>query len=480
MTSLYLVYFSSSQGLVGINGLRKIVEQSENVELKQAEDNARKDAKTQSNINELADEYIEKNENYISQDEARELFIDEGYDRTKPDEKFNKKGWEVVDRVFEKKLTELKKKNEKGKVVITAGAPGSGKTTMAKKLNTSKTYKMVLDTNITDVNETIKRINKIQEAGLEAEIHFIYSDPGTITENMFKRVSKGGHLIKLEKQADSYVKNSDNIKILKKVFPELKIKVFDNTKGKGNKIRIEEVKSYKYNDIINIFKKEAERLKNERPEYERIYRTYTGGLRNTGSNETGGIRSIGREREVGTTEQGASTKSGGIEGVSKTGSDKETGIETVITAETLKNELDAAIKENKPLDLQKYTKAFLENSFHQETKKGEETTETESDKSFNNLYRQARDHNYKISKKIIDDAKNDMSLDFGGLSKLADITQPKVLKAVYDIGRYHYENLKKSLRDNTIKFGKWAKAMTDDVTNIVPDFIGAGTNNLSR
>ncbi|MCC6867166.1 MAG: hypothetical protein IT280_13510, partial [Ignavibacteria bacterium] len=56
-----------------------------------------------------------------------------------------------------------------------------------------------------------------------------------------------------------------------------------------------------------------------------------------------------------------------------------------------------------------------------------------------------------------------MSLDFGGLSKLSDISQPKVLKAVYDIAGYHFDKLRRLAKDGAVKFGKWAKAMTDEL-----------------
>lgn len=55
---------------------------------------------------------------------------------------------------------------------------------------------------------------------------------------------------------------------------------------------------------------------------------------------------------------------------------------------------------------------------------------------------------YKKAKQTIKDAlKKDSGISFGGLSKLSDLSDPKVLKAVYTIGKYHYENGAKALKD---------------------------------
>lgn len=429
---------AGNEGLIGINGLKKIVEKP--------------------SINSLADEYIKKNKNYISQDEARELFIDEGYDRSNPDPKFTKPAWEVVDKVFEKKIKELKDNNVKGKVMITAGAPGSGKSTMAKKFGSSNQMKLVLDTNISDIGETEKRIEKITEAGLTPEINMAYTKPEKLAERMFRRVSKGGHLVKMDKQANDYVKSIENIKELQEKYPGLKIKVYDNSTGKWNKIGIDEVKLYNYNDVIKILENESGKLRKQNAGYESIFGRYRSGFRGTESGETGLTGSTGRGREIGITGRRGQEKPGGIEGVSETGSgaDKESGTESGITADALKTELDTAIKENKPVDLNKYTGAFLKNTFNSDSKNTE-------NRPYDDLYRQAREHNYNLNKKIIGDALNDMSLDFGGLSKLSDISKPKVLKAVYDIAGYHFDKLRRLAKDGAVKFGKWAKAMTDEL-----------------
>lgn len=438
---------AGNEGLIGINGLKKIVEKP--------------------SINSLADEYIKKNKNYISQDEARELFKDEGYDRSNPDPKFTKPAWEVVDKVFEKKIKELRDNNVKGKVMITAGAPGSGKTTMAKELGSSKKYKLILDTNISDINETEKRINKIKEAGLEAEIYFVYTKPEKITRRMFERVEEGGHLVKMEKQAGDYIKSIENIKTLKEKIPELKIKVLDNsTEGKWKEIGIDEVKLYDYNEVTKILENESGKLRKQSLGYERIYRAYT---------EQGGNDGRGR-RSSGSIETGSNESNRAPEAEGNSGTGREAGITKPLPkplpegeggVNTLRSELDAAIKENKPVDLNKYTAEYLSRTFKdieiKDKATGKVETSTSESKPFDQLYRQAREHNYNLNKKIIGDALKDMNLDFGGISKLSDITQPKVLKAVYDVAGYHYDKLRTLTKDSTVKFGKWAKAMTDEL-----------------
>ncbi|NOS85160.1 MAG: hypothetical protein HOP31_08475, partial [Ignavibacteria bacterium] len=420
------------EGLVGINGLKKIIEKP--------------------SINSLADEYIKKNKNYISQDEARELFIDEGYDRSNPDAKFTKPAWEVVDRVFEKKIKELNDNNVKGKVMITAGAPGSGKSTIAKTFGSSKTFKLILDTNISDINETEKRILKITEAGLIPEIHMAYTKPEKLAKRMFERVSNGGHLVKMEKQANDYVKSIENVKELQDKYPDLKVNIYDNSTGKWNKIGIDEVKLYNYNDVIKVLENESGKLRKQKPGYESIFRTYRNGPGSTERRETGSTGNTGKEGELGNTGR---RRSDGFRGTKEV-NEPESGTESGITPESLKSELDKAIKENRPVDLNKYTGAFLENTFNSDSKNPE-------NKPYDDLYRQAREHNYNLNKKILGDALKDMNLDFGGLSKLADITQPNVLKAVYDIAGYHYDKLRSITKDNVVKFGKWAKSMTDEL-----------------
>lgn len=69
---------------------------------------------------------------------------------------------------------------------------------------------------------------------------------------------------------------------------------------------------------------------------------------------------------------------------------------------------------------------------------------------------------YKKAKQTLKSAlKKDSGISFGGLSKLGDLSDPKVLKAVYTISKYHYENGAKALKDFSKKMieevGNWIK-----------------------
>ena len=69
---------------------------------------------------------------------------------------------------------------------------------------------------------------------------------------------------------------------------------------------------------------------------------------------------------------------------------------------------------------------------------------------------------YNSAKQTIKDAlSKDSGISFGGLSKLGDLADPKVLKAVYDVAKYHYENGAKNIREFANKviedLGNWVE-----------------------
>lgn len=65
---------------------------------------------------------------------------------------------------------------------------------------------------------------------------------------------------------------------------------------------------------------------------------------------------------------------------------------------------------------------------------------------------------YKEAKQTIKSAlSKDSGISFGGLSKLGDIADPKVLKAVYDVAKYHYGNFKDFSKKVIEDLGDWIK-----------------------
>lgn len=85
-----------------------------------------------------------------------------------------------------------------------------------------------------------------------------------------------------------------------------------------------------------------------------------------------------------------------------------------------------------------------------------------------------RDTDYNNSIQTIKSAlSKDSGISFGGLSKLGDIADPKVLKAVYDVAKYHLEN-------GAVKLADWGRKMVNELGNWIKPHLRTLWNEITK
>jgi len=237
----------------------------------------------EENSEELKKKYFDKFGNILSQDFAREVFKDIGYDRENSEstDTFGRPAWELVKLLF-KEYHDIYKDFGNVEEIITGGIPGAGKTTSSREIQLDGIVSLIADINIMNYDETVKRIEQIIANGFKPVLNFIYRDPYEAYINGVLRrvVSKTGHIIKIDNQLKSYVITAENaLRLIDKFGDGLKVVLSENKNGELIEISAGDLKSknYKTEEFKERIINELERLCFEEREISRdIYESAIG------------------------------------------------------------------------------------------------------------------------------------------------------------------------------------------------------------
>lgn len=209
----------------------------------------------------MRDQYIQKYGNEVNTDLAREMF--DGYKGSLSVSYQNAAG-SLKDIVFNH-LIETRKGEGNNTVLITAGGPGSGKSSvLSDTLANKKDYSLVYDTTISGKSSE-KEIQKILDAGYNVNLAFVLRDPADAWAN---GVLRRDRIVSENYHVDSHMKAAENVLKLAQKYaddPRVDIQVFDNTKGKGmaelsTLDKISEIK-YDKEDLLNKIHDTTEKAK---------------------------------------------------------------------------------------------------------------------------------------------------------------------------------------------------------------------------
>jgi len=234
-----------------------------------------------NNIDELEKEYYEKYGDILSQDFAKYLFNDLGYDQLRPEglSDYSRASWSFVNYLYEKQLID-KKGEGNNAVLITGGGTGAGKTTTALRVMEEYDYTIINDTNVFYLDRSKLQIERAIENGYQPQIIFIYRDPiDAYMNGVLKRIRKGGHLVTIENHVKIAYHVKESINVLAKEYSSgLDIFIFDNegdieSRKEVLRISIKELntKQYYIGELENILKYETKKLYEDGKITEEIY-----------------------------------------------------------------------------------------------------------------------------------------------------------------------------------------------------------------
>lgn len=145
-----------------------------------------------------------------------------------------------IKQLYAKKLAEAPKAGEEPLVVFSAGGTGAGKSSG---IDTAGAQ-IVYDTNMNRAESATQKIDQALQAGKRVEIAYTYRDPiealtgGALPRAMRQETRSGsGRTVPLNEHVGTHVGARDTIERLAAHYAgddRVKIRVFDNTHGKGN------------------------------------------------------------------------------------------------------------------------------------------------------------------------------------------------------------------------------------------------------
>lgn len=138
--------------------------------------------------NELVDQYLKANDNYISADNARELFPQYAADRSLSATVHEDAS--AVSKAAYARLLEERPGQGNNTVLFTAGGTGAGKTSAISKLRNPSEYPIIYDSNVTTASTAIPKIDAALAKGFKVEMTYVHNDIHNSLENALSRSSK--------------------------------------------------------------------------------------------------------------------------------------------------------------------------------------------------------------------------------------------------------------------------------------------------
>jgi hypothetical protein len=201
---------------------------------------------------------------FVSTDIARELSPDYNKDRTRSSA-VQEPASAVAKAMFERNLTRPLKKNEVPGVIMTGGGTGAGKTTGLQAAIKSdpkiRAARAFYDSNMADLDSTVRRIERVKATGNQAHILYTYRDPikawtdGVLKRSEAQRKQFGtGRTVPMDVHASTHADSNRVIHALATRYAgddQVKIHVIDNSEGDGQakEIPVTRLPVLDYNDI---------------------------------------------------------------------------------------------------------------------------------------------------------------------------------------------------------------------------------------
>jgi len=149
-------------------------------------------------------------------------------------------GW-LMDRLYKQSLTEAPKPGERPRVFITAGGPGSGKTSAIESIGALKRImdesQIIRDTTLTWRESSIRMIDQALAANKKVTVAYVDRDPvKSLTDGILPRAEENGRAVGLNFAAESHSSAPITIRELIKHYegnPNVDFKIVSNHGGKG-------------------------------------------------------------------------------------------------------------------------------------------------------------------------------------------------------------------------------------------------------
>jgi hypothetical protein len=149
-------------------------------------------------------------------------------------------GW-LMDRLYRQKLQEKPKYGERPEVFITAGGPGSGKTSAINNIAPLKKQmdeaQIIRDTTLTWRDSSINMIDAALTAGKRVTVVYVDRDPvQALTKGILPRAKEEGRTVGIDFAAESHASAPNTIQELAKHYegnPNVKIRIVNNRGSEG-------------------------------------------------------------------------------------------------------------------------------------------------------------------------------------------------------------------------------------------------------
>jgi hypothetical protein len=183
----------------------------------------------------LVKQYIEENDNYVSGDNAKDLFDDYKTNKARNANAIQEPASYVAKRVYTD-LLEANKGRGDNYVLFTGGGTGSGKTTAVKEAGFLDNASVIYDSNMATLSSSAKRIDQALEKGYDVELAYVYTDIDKAFQRAIDRSLTQGRTITIPAHIDTH---SRSAQVFQDIIEKYKgdervdIKVIDNSGGRG-------------------------------------------------------------------------------------------------------------------------------------------------------------------------------------------------------------------------------------------------------
>ena len=218
--------------------LQKVNEKPQAAPASEHEVERRATEAVQTNKATLAETYRKKFGNEINTDNAREIvspeYASSREERTRLSGATQKPAGELADHLYAEALRNPDPEKPPS-VVITAGGPGSGKTTAVRSFSSAADSQFVYDSNLSVKSSSVAKIEAAKEPGHRAHVIFTLRDPVEgLTGGTLPRAMDEGRIVNLEAHARLYRDAARNFSYLLHKYagdPQVSFTTIDNSRG---------------------------------------------------------------------------------------------------------------------------------------------------------------------------------------------------------------------------------------------------------
>lgn len=183
------------------------------------------------NLPDLTQKYLAKHGNVVGADEAKE-FVPGYSDERSTSDLVQKAASKISDSAYNE-LLNTKQGEGNNTVLITAGGTGAGKSTSIADLDTSQ-YPVVFDTNLSNAQGGIDRIQKAIDKGYNVDLRFTYTRPDKAYDRVLDRAEQlrqkegSGRPVSAQGHLDMHYGSQDS---LPEIMEHFKTEIADGTVG---------------------------------------------------------------------------------------------------------------------------------------------------------------------------------------------------------------------------------------------------------